>query len=91
MTSLEDKIEKQNNGIPLFKEKKVKDGWVLNLVKQNDAILSTSLYNPAGKLMENKVFLTQKDCDIEFFKEYLTLFEENPEKNYRKLSKIKSR
>lgn len=91
MTTRKEDMERQANGIPLFKDKKIKDGWVLNLVKQNEMILSTSLYNPSGQVMENKVFLTQKDTDIENFREYLSLFEEGPEKTYRKMSKIKSK
>jgi len=87
----EEDIERQEKGIPLFKEKKIKDGWVLNLVKQNEAILSTSLYDPSGRVVENKVFLTQEDSDIQKFREYISLFEDNPEKNYRKMSKIKNR
>lgn len=90
LTRKED-MARQQKGIPLFKDKKVKDGWVLNLVKQNEAILSTSLYDPSGRVVENKVFLTQKDEDIEKFREYISLFEENPEKNQKKMTKIKSR
>lgn len=83
--------ERQAAGIPLFKDKKVKDGWVLNMVKQNDMLLSTSLYNPAGVIVENKMFETQQSEQVEKLKEYLALFDENPEKNYRKMMSIKLR
>lgn len=78
-----------NSNETLFKEKRFKNGWVLNLVKMNEEILSTSLYDSFGKMIENKAFLTQNVNDIESFKEYLRLFEEDPEKNIRKMSKIK--
>lgn len=83
--------ERQAAGIPLFKDKKIKDGWVLNIVKQNDILLSISLYNPAGTIVENKMFETQKDEQVLLLKEYISLFEENPEKNYKKMMNIKLR
>ena len=83
--------ERQAAGIPLFKDKKIKDGWVLNIIKQNDVLLSLSLYNPAGTIVENKMFETQKDEQILLLKEYISLFEENPEKNYKKMTNIKLR
>ena len=88
MASYAEDKARQNRGEILFKDKRVKDGWVLNLVKQNEDILSTSLYNSAGKMLENKTFLTQKDEDIAKLKEYVALFEEDPELNYGKMSKI---
>lgn len=83
--------ERQAAGIPLFKDKKIKDGWVLNIIKQNDVLLSLSLYDPAGTIVENKMFETQKDEQILLLKEYISLFEENPEKNYKKMTNIKLR
>jgi hypothetical protein len=83
--------ERQAAGIALFKDKKIKDGWVLNIVKQNDILLSLSLYNPAGTIVENKMFETQKDEQVLLLKEYISLFEENPEKNYKKMMNIKLR
>lgn len=83
--------ERQAAGIALFKDKKIKDGWVLNIVKQNDILLSISLYNPAGTIVENKMFETQKDEQVLLLKEYISLFEENPEKNYKKMMNIKLR
>lgn len=88
MSSYAEDRERQRRGEILFKDKRVKDGWVLNLVKQNEDILSTSLYNSAGKMLESKTFLTQKEEDIQKLKEYVTLFEEDPELNYGKMSKI---
>ena len=88
MASHKSEEERQQAGIPLFKDKKVKDGWVLNFVKQNDKLLSTSLYNSAGRLVENKMFLTENPADVEKLKEYVALFEEDPEKNYKKMRKI---
>jgi len=49
----------------LFKDKKIKNGWTLNIFKQNDEILSTSLYNCFGQMIENKVFLLQKSEDVD--------------------------
>lgn len=83
--------ERQAAGIALFKDKKIKDGWVLNIVKQNDILLSISLYNPAGTIVENKMFETQKDEQVLLLKEYISLFEENPEKNHKKMMNIKLR
>ena len=83
--------ERQAAGIALFKDKKIKDGWVLNIIKQNDILLSLSLYNPAGTIVENKMFETQKDEQVILLKEYISLFEENPEKNYKKMMNIKLR
>ena len=91
MISHREETKRQQAGITLFKEQKVKDGWVLNLVKQNADILSTSLYNPAGRMVENKAFLIQKDEDIAIFNTYILLFEENPAKNYKAMSKLKAK
>jgi hypothetical protein len=88
MSSYAEDRERQRRGEILFKDKRVKDGWVLNMVKQNEDILSTSLYDASGKMLENKTFLTQVDDDIEKFREYVKLFEENPEQNYTKMSRI---
>lgn len=89
--SYKEEKERQQSGDSLFKDKKTKDGWVLNLVKQNDEILSTSVYNSAGKLMENKAFMTQNDDEVNKLREYIMLFEDNPEKNYGRMSRIKIR
>ena len=90
MQSHDEEKKRQSAGIPLFKDKKVKDGWVLNIFKQNDEILSTSLYNPFGQMLENKVFMTQREGDIDLLKDYIALFERGPDDNSRKMSKIKS-
>ena len=91
MISHEEETNRQQAGIALFKDKKIKDGWVLNMVKQNDIILSTSLYDSTGKAVENKVFLTQENEDIEKLRIYISLFEDSPSKNYKKMSKIKNK
>lgn len=83
--------ERQAAGIPLFKDKKIKDGWTLNLFKHNDKILSTSLYDASGRMVENKAFMTQEDAEILMLKEYVALFEDGPEKNYRLMTKIKTK
>lgn len=70
----------------IFEQKLVKDGWVLNIVKQSENILSTSLYS-SGKFVESKVFLSQYASDIKLFREYVKLFDD-PEKNYRIMSMI---
>jgi len=86
-------VEEQNQmtGTPLFKDKKIKEGWTLNLFKQNEQILSTSLYDSGGRMVENKAFLTQYDDEIALLREYIELFEESPEKNYKKMSRIKTK
>ena len=83
--------ENNNEKNLIFKDKKIKNGWVLNLIKQNEEILSTSLYDASGKLMENKAFLTQLDNDIVKLRENILLFEENPELNFDKMTRIKLR
>lgn len=90
MSIYADDIKRQSDGIPLFKDKKLKDGWVLNIFKQNEEILSTSLYNQFGQMIENKVFMTQKDSDIALLKTYISLFENGPDENIRKMNKIKN-
>ncbi len=80
--------ERQANKIPLFKDKKIKEGWTLNLVKQNEQILSTSLYDASGRMIENKVFMTQKEDEIAMLREYITLFESGPEKSFKLMAKI---
>lgn len=91
MASYKDDLEKQAAGIPLFKEKRIKDGWTLNIVKQNDDVLSTSLYDSVGKVVENKAFLTQKDEEIDKLREYVRLFEDGPEKNLRRMTNLQVR
>lgn len=90
MQSYEEEKKRQSAGIPLFKDKKVKDGWVLNIFKHNDEILSTTLYDSTGQMIENKVFMTQKTNDIGYLKDYIQLFESGPDDNLKKMMKIKS-
>ena len=90
MTDMTDE-ERQQAGIPLFKDKKYKDGWTLNLFKQNEEILSTSLYDASGGMVENKAFMTQNDEEVLMLKQYIALFEAGPEKSYKQMSKIKLR
>lgn len=88
MASYAEDKERQRQGIPLFKDKKTKDGWVLNLIKQNEEILSTSLYDPSGRLVDNKAFLTQNEEDVSKLRDYVALFDEDPIKNNGKMCKI---
>jgi hypothetical protein len=88
MASYAEDKERQRQGVPLFKDKKTKDGWVLNLIKQNEEILSTSLYDPSGRLVDNKAFLTQNEEDVSKLRDYVALFDEDPIKNNGKMCKI---
>ncbi len=83
--------DRQRAGIPLFRDKKIKDGWTLNIVKQNEQLLSTSLYNASGKMVENKMFMTQDEEQIKKLKQYVSLFEAGPDKSYKLMTKIKLR
>ncbi len=72
----------------VFKDKKTNRGWVLNMVKMNEVLLTTSLYDDSGAFMETKAFNLNYESDLEIFRIYLSLFEDNPQKNLQKMLKL---
>jgi len=48
----------------VFKDKKTKNGWVLNLVKVNDVHITSSLYDDAGSFIESKTFDVRYENDL---------------------------
>jgi len=75
----------------VFKEKKYNEGWVLNIVKNNETVLTTSLYNDSGTFVELKAFNIKLENDLEMFRIYIKWFEDNPVKNLQKMLKLKIR
>ena len=90
MGTYQEEVDRQAdpNPKPLFKEKRVKNGWILNLIKPNDMLLSTSLYDESGMLIENKVFISQHTDEVDKLSRYIKLFEEDPQKNLKAMSRI---
>ena len=74
----------------LFKDSYHKFGWVLNVVKNNEIVITTSLYNDFDKIVETKSFRTTQPEDLKALKEYIELFLDNPKKNLRKIQSIRS-
>ena len=81
-------LERQKAGLVIFRDKKIKDGWTLNLVKQTERKLTTTLYDASGRMVENKVFYTQEEDQISKLKQYISLFEAGPDKNYKKMLRM---
>lgn len=75
----------------IFSETKSKNGWVLKINKNNNIFITTSLYDNSGALRESKSFSLKNDNDLVFFKKYIELFEENPDKNLRAMLAMKIR
>jgi len=75
----------------IFSETKSKNGWMLKINKNNNIFITTSLYDKSGALRESKSFSLKKDNDLVFFKKYIELFEENPDKNLRAMLAMKIR
>ena len=75
----------------IFSETKSKNGWVLKINKNNNIFITTSLYDNSGALRESKSFSLKNDNDLIFFKKYIELFEENPDKNLRAMLAMKIR
>jgi len=75
----------------IFSETKSKNGWVLEINKNNNLFITTSLYDKSGLFREAKSFSLKKDNDLIFFKKYVELFEENPDKNLRAMLAMKIR
>jgi hypothetical protein len=74
----------------LFKDSYHKMGWNLNVVKNNEIVITTSLYNEFGKIVETKSFRTTQSEDLKSLKEYIELFLDNPKKNLQKIQAIRS-
>jgi endo-beta-N-acetylglucosaminidase D len=64
-----------------FVETKSKNGWKLIINKDNKVLISTTLYDASGAFKEIKTFNLQIDNEMIFFKRYIKLFEEDPDKN----------
>jgi hypothetical protein len=75
----------------IFSETKSKNGWVLKINKNNNLFITTSLYDKSGLFRESKSYSLNNDNDLIFFKKYIELFEENPEKNLRAMLAMKIR
>lgn len=84
-------VENQKAGIPVFKDKKVNNGWILNIVKNNSIIMTTSLYDDADTFIESMAFNTQIENDLEIFRKYVEYFEDNPKNNLQKMLKLRVR
>jgi len=59
----------------LFNEKKTNNGWILNIFKNNEIVLTTSLYDDGGTFIESRGFKLNQNKDIESLKRYVDLFE----------------
>jgi len=59
-----------------FKDKRTKNGWVLNLVKVNDIHITSSLYDDGGSFVESKTFNLNYENDMDILRKYIELFEE---------------
>ena len=71
-----------------FKDKRTKNGWVLNVVKVNDIHITSSLYDDNGSFVESKTFNINYENDMEILRKYIALFEENPEKNKKTMLRL---
>jgi len=71
-----------------FKDKRTKNGWVLNLVKVNDIHITSSLYDDGGSFVESKTFNLNYENDMDILRKYIELFEENPEKNKKTMLRL---
>lgn len=84
-------VDNQKAGIPVFQDKKVNSGWILNIVKNNSMMMTTSLYDDSGTFMETMAFNTKTENDLEIFRKYVEYFEEDPKKNLQKMLKLRVR
>lgn len=66
-----------------FIETKSKNGWKLIIDKANKLLISTTLYSSSGAFKDIKTFNLQIDNEMIFFKRYIELFEEDPDKNIK--------
>lgn len=75
----------------IFSETKSKNGWVLEINKNNNIFITTTLYDKSGVFRESKSFSLKNDNDLIFFKKYIELFEADPDKNLRAMLAMKIR
>ena len=76
------------SGKPVFSEKKYKNGWQMILEQLNDTFMNVKVYNEAGILADNKTFNTQSSQEILILEKYISWFEEAPEKNIKKMTRM---
>lgn len=74
----------------LFKESRTNFGWTLNVVKINNTLITTSLYDNSDKLVETKSFNLDESNELPLLKQYISLFDEDVEKNIKKMTSIKN-
>ena len=72
----------------VFQDKKTNRGWVLNIVKNNDVMITTSLYDDGGAFIETRAFNLKMDNDIKILRRYIELFEDHPKKNLQKMLRL---
>ena len=72
----------------VFQDKKTNRGWVLNIVKNNDVMITTSLYDDGGAFIETMAFNLKMDNDIKILRRYIELFEDHPKKNLQKMLRL---
>ncbi len=77
--------------IEKFEETKSKNGWLLKITKNNSVFITTALYDAGGSYRETKSFNLQHDNELIFFKKYIELFEEDPDKNIKTMLTMKIR
>lgn len=80
--------KKMEAGEPVFKDAKYKNGWQLNMMQLNDTFMNTTVYDESGTIKDTKTFNTQSDQEISILQKYIEWFEEAPEKNIRKMTKM---
>lgn len=71
-----------------FEETKSKNGWLLKITKNNSVFITTALYDAGGTYRETKSFNLKIDNDLIFFKKYIELFEEDPDKNIKAMTSM---
>ena len=71
-----------------FEETKSKNGWVLKINKNNKLFLITTLYDAGGSFKEMKTFNLSKENEMIFFKKYIELFEDDPDKNIKAMLRM---
>ena len=76
---------------PVFKEKLRNRGWVLNMVKNDTTMMTTSLYDDGGQFIETMAYNLKIDNDLKIFRLYVSYFEEHPRDNLQKMLRLKVR
>jgi hypothetical protein len=73
-----------------FEETKFRKGWELKILKINELMINLTLYDNSGKFVESKMFNIRNDNDIENMRKYIQYFEDDPEKNLKKMEKLEA-